>query len=45
MEEPPRKWIKLNNETEKKAIEISKNQNQVPKIAFGDFFVRFSHLT
>ena len=45
MEEPPSKWIELNNDTETKAIEISKIQNQVPKIALDDFFVRFSHLT
>ena len=45
MEEPPSKWIKLDNETEKNAIEISKNQNKVSKIALDDFFPRFSHLT
>jgi hypothetical protein len=44
MEEPPSKGIKLNNEIEI-VIEISKNQNEVPKIALDDFFVRFSHLT
>ena len=45
MEEPPSKGIRLNNETEKEVTEISRNQNEVPKIALDDFFVRFSHLT